>query len=260
MSDTIDAGCLLLKNALDLDTHPVAVYLDKGARVEPPYRDWRKLEKHRYCQALMRARSGEQVVLEGGEIACPAAAAAFGMKPLPPGLMSGDGLVGFGIVKDPATGRAMFEAMPRLPAGSVQRLALSPLERAPARPDVVVVEGEPEKLMWLLLADLNLAGGARRAGSTAVLQATCVDATVIPHLQQRMNFCLGCYGCREATDLAPGEAVLGFPGSMLEPIVEMVTYLREKAMPRSRAKAVYKRLAASMGDASAGEKKGEVST
>jgi outer membrane protein, multidrug efflux system len=54
----------------------------------------------------------------------------------------------------------------------------------------VVIEDEPERLMWLLLADLNVAGGARRSASTAVLQATCVDATVIPHLEQRLNFSL----------------------------------------------------------------------
>ena len=68
----------------------------------------------------------------------------------------------------------------------------------------------------MLLADLNLAGDSRRDGSTAVLQATCVDATMIPHLEDRLNFSLGCYGCRDATDLAPAETVLGFPGRMLE--------------------------------------------
>lgn len=35
---------------------------------------------------------------------------------------------------------------------------------------------EPEALMRLLLADVNVTGGARRWGSTAVLQAACVGA------------------------------------------------------------------------------------
>ena len=56
--------------------------------------------------------------------------------------------------------------------------------------------------MWLLLAEVNLRGGERLTGSTAVLQATCVDATIIPYLEQRLNFTMGCYGCREATDIA----------------------------------------------------------
>ena len=132
-------------------------------------------------------------------LACPAAAAAFGFRPLPAQLANGKGLVGFGIVTEEDSGRAMFEGMSKLPEGSLRLLALSPLRLAPRLPDVVVVEGPAESLMWLLLADLNVARGARRRSDTAVLQATCVDATVIPHLEKRLNYSLGCYGCREAT-------------------------------------------------------------
>jgi hypothetical protein len=73
-----------------------------------------------------------------------------------------------------------------------------------------LAEGPTEVLMWLLLADLNLHGGERRVGSTAVLQATCLDATIIPHLERRLNFSLSCYGCREGRDLMPGEGT-GIP-------------------------------------------------
>lgn len=112
----------------------------------------------------MRARHGESVLLDGEGIACPAAASAFSFRPLPEGLASGKGLVGFGIVQDPATGRTMFEGMTRLAPGSTWALLACPLARAPALPDVVVVEGPAEALMWIALADLNVAGGARRHG------------------------------------------------------------------------------------------------
>lgn len=151
--------------------------------------------------------------------------------------------MGFGIVGDEAVGKRMFDGMPRLADRSVARIALCPLRLAPRIPDVVVVEGRAEVLMWLLLADLNVHGGQRRAGNTAVLQATCVDATVIPHLEQRLNFSLGCYGCREATDLTPGETVLGFPGVLLEPLLRALEMLRMKAIPRSRAKLAHECLA-----------------
>jgi uncharacterized protein (DUF169 family) len=151
-------------------------------------------------------------------------------------LANGKGLVGFGIVADESAGSRMFAGMPRLAAGNVSSIALCPLRLAPYLPDIVVVEGPPEVLMWLLLADLNVHGGERRVGDTAVLQATCVDATVIPHLEQRLNFSLGCYGCREATDLAPNETVLGFPGRLLGPLFEALTHLNQRAIPRSRAK------------------------
>jgi uncharacterized protein (DUF169 family) len=137
----------------------------------------------------------------------------------------------------------MFEHMPRLAPGEAACIALMPLGRADRVPDVVVVEGLPEPLMWLVLADLNRAGGVRRVADTAVLQATCVDSTVIPYKDGRLNFSLGCYGCREATDLEPQEAMLGFPGSFLEALVAELERLAEKALPRSRGKQVYRNLA-----------------
>ena len=225
-----------MKEILGLETEPVAVFLLPAGPVAPAFDSFAKVAGHRYCQLLMRARHGESLRLEPGELACPAAAAAFGFRPLPEGLATGKGLVGFGIVSDPMTGKVMFEGMTRLPPGSLGSIAVCPLSAAPALPDVVVVEGSPEQLMWLALADLNRAGGRRRRGDTAVLQATCVDATIIPHVEQRLNFSLGCYGCREATDLGPGETVLGFPGAALDRIVAALEGLNDKAIARSRAK------------------------
>ena len=231
------AAAKRLIEILEIDTEPVAVFL-LGSESPPPAASLKKVTGHRYCQLLMRARRGESVALDPEELACPAAAAAFGFRPLPEGLATGKGLVGFGIVNEPGTGRRMFEGMPRLEPGRVTLIAAAPLGTVQAVPDVVVVEGPPEALMWLALADLNVAGGERRRGDTAVLQATCVDATIIPHLEQRLNFSLGCYGCREATDLGPNESVLGFPGARLEPLLAALESLANKAVGRSRAKAV----------------------
>jgi len=231
------AAAKRLIEILEIDTEPVAVFL-LGSESPPPAASLKKVTGHRYCQLLMRARRGESVALDPEELACPAAAAAFGFRPLPEGLATGKGLVGFGIVNEPGTGRKMFEGMPRLEPGRVTLIAAAPLGLVQAVPDVVVVEGPPEALMWLALADLNVAGGERRRGDTAVLQATCVDATIIPHLEQRLNFSLGCYGCREATDLGPNESVLGFPGARLEPLLAALESLANKAVGRSRAKAV----------------------
>ena len=237
-----------MQQILGLKTAPVAVFLDTAADGAAEFALWRRLTRHRYCQALMCARNGERVVLEPDELACPAAARAFGFRPLPEGLSSGKGLVGFGIVDRPETGQEMFAKMPHLEQGTLTRLALCPLRDAPKPPDVVVVEADVEPLMWLLLADLRAAGGARRRGDTAVLQATCVDATVIPFIEDRLNFSFGCYGCREATDIAPGEGIVGFPGGRLEDIVRELESLAEKAIPKSRAKDALERLAACPGD------------
>ncbi len=77
--------------------------------------------------------------------------------------------MGFGIVGDPAAGRAMFDRMPVIEAGTVKTLELYPLERAERVPDVVV-EDKVEKLMWIALAGLNAEGRRRVESSSAILR------------------------------------------------------------------------------------------
>jgi uncharacterized protein (DUF169 family) len=229
-----------LKSLLGLGSYPVGVILDDGTR---PVMNSVIVEGHRYCQALMRARRGEAVTLEPGGIACPAAARAFGFKGLPEGLRTGNGLVSFGIVSNPEVGKTMFERMPRLEEGSVKKIHLFPAALAEWLPDVIVVEDEVERLMWIVLSSLHVAGGERVRSDTAVLQAACVDATIIPFLEDRPNMSFGCYGCRDATDVHGGEALIGFPACLLGPITDHLEYLGRKAMPQSREKGAFSRLA-----------------
>ena len=226
-----------LKAILGLSASPVGVRL--VFHPEPVSEQAIRLLQHRYCQALMKARHGEKVILDAEGIACPAAAAAFGFRALPDGLKSGQGLVGFGIVSDPLVGKTIFANMPTLDPGALIRLSLFPLEHAEELPDIIVIEDEVEKLMWINLAYLHARGGERVQGSTAILQATCVDSTIIPFLENRLNFGFGCYGCREATDLGLNETVVGFPTAMLEKIVEHIVFLGQKAIPNSRTKKVF---------------------
>jgi uncharacterized protein (DUF169 family) len=193
----------------------------------------------RFCQALMQARHGKRTVICKENLACPAAASAFGFKPLPEPLKTGKGLVGFGITEKEEVGRKMFEGMTVFEERNIDRIEVFPLEEARKEPDVVVVEDEVEKLMWIVLSSMHSHGGERVRGSTAVLQATCVDATIIPYLEQRLNFNFGCYGCRDATDIGPGEGIVGFPIVELPAIVTHLEYLAKKALPHSRGKHAY---------------------
>jgi uncharacterized protein (DUF169 family) len=225
---------------LGLSSSPVGVrLLSSDGKVS---QGTERLLQHRYCQALMKARRGGDVLLDGEGISCPAAAAAFGFRPLPQGLQSGQGLVGFGIVSDSAVGRQMFIDMPRLGPGKVAMLHLFPLEKAEYAPDLVVVEDEVEKLMWIVLSYLHAKGGQRVPSSTAVLQATCVDSTIIPLLEDRLNLGYGCYGCRDATDIGNNETVLGFPIRFLPLIAEHLEFLGQKAIPTSRSKKAFNAL------------------
>lgn len=229
-----------IKEILGLKWSPVGVRL---LATEGDVPNAEALAKHRYCQAVMQARAGRNVLLKKDEISCPAAASAYGFRELPENLKSGKALVGgFGIVSDEAVGQRMFTDMPRLQFGTVKQIHLFPLDGLDYEPDVVIVEDEVEKLMWIVLAYLNFKKGERVQASTAVLQAACVDATITPYLENRLNYSFGCYGCRDATNIGTNEAILGFPGRFLPSIVENLRNLSKKAIPMSRSKQAWSAL------------------
>lgn len=107
-----------MKDILGLGAEPVGVKFIHGTVV---LEGAEQLAHHRYCQALMKARQGHKVLLNADGIVCPAAAAAFGFRPLPEPFKTGKGLVGFGIVSDPQVGQNMFASMPKLAAGQIGR-------------------------------------------------------------------------------------------------------------------------------------------
>lgn len=243
MTTMKDAG-QRMRDILGLESYPVAVkFLADLTGLD----GFTLAEKSRYCQALMRARRGESVYLTPDEITCPASARALGFKPPPEKLLSGEMPAAYGLFGSPEAASRTVADMPLLEMGKykavalapLESVALAPLESVPFEPDVVVVEAKVEQVMWLALASMFKEGG-RRTFSTGVLQATCVDATIVPFLSGEINMGFGCYGCREATDMADDEAIIGIPGGKLAEIVSSLESLAEKAMPRVRSKAVYK--------------------
>ena len=228
----------VMKEILSLTYEPIAVkFLTEKAQLvgfEMP-------SDRRYCQILMGAREGRNLLLTVDNISCPAAAWALGFKEPPLKLSSGEMPAGMGIFGSPAAAKNTLDSMPRLEMGKYQMVACCPLGQAPFEPDIVVIESAVEHLMWVALAQVFETGG-RLEFSTAILQATCVDGTIIPFLTQNIHASLGCYGCREATNMAESECVIGFPIKDLDNIVTSLERLNEKAIPRVRGKAIYKAL------------------
>jgi len=237
MSDYRRAATVL-KDVVGLKHEPIAVkFFENKVQLD----GFETPSERRYCQILMGAREGKKYLITADNIACPAAAWALGFKEPPATLSSGEMPAKMGIFGSPQAVKNTLNSMLRLPMGKFKMVACCPLGEAPFEPDVVVLESDVEHLMWVALARLFETGG-RLPLDTAILQATCVDATIIPFVYQRLNASLGCYGCREATNLADSECVLGFPVKDLEKIVTSLEKLNEKAIPRVRGKTVYKAL------------------
>ena len=236
--ETLQKAQRVIEEVTGMSTHPVAVKFFAAVQAIDGFE---AAPDRRYCQALMEARYGAKRLLSAENISCPAAAAAFGFKPLPEKLASGEMLVGYGIFESKAAGQATVNSMPRLEQKKWAMMTLCPLADAPFEPDVIVAESLPEHLMWLALASVYDTGG-RLPLSTAILQATFVDALVIPFLEQKFNASLGCYGCRDATDIDNAETVAGFPYKDLDRIVRNLEALRVRTIPQVREKSIYQAL------------------
>lgn len=228
----------LLKNVLSITREPVGVRFFKKGEVLPE--DYVSNKKMRYCQALMEASEGKKVILSGENIACAAAGAAFGFRPLHPKLASGEGHYNVGTYGTQEAAKKVMTDMPRLPQEEYAYVALAPLAEVDYEPHVVVFEAEPERLMWIGLASMYETG-ERLQVSTSVVQATCVDATVVPFKTQKLNFALGCTGCREASNIDNTEAVMGIPMVQLATVIQNLKRLAEKVIPQNRSKLVYER-------------------
>jgi len=92
--------------------------------------------------------------------------------------------------------------------------------------------------MWLSLASIYETG-ERLEFNSAIFQATCVDSTVVPFKSGKLNSTLGCYGCREATDVSEDENLLGIPYGELKKTTDNLEKLSEKPMKRARAKEAF---------------------
>ncbi|MEM3531053.1 MAG: DUF169 domain-containing protein, partial [Nitrososphaerales archaeon] len=129
--------------------------------------------------------------------------------------------------------------IPRIKLGEAKAVVAGILKDFILTPDIVVVEGLPEQIMWLCLAR-NFKEGGRLNFSSSIFQCCCVDVTVVPYITGEVNISPGCYGCREATDTPPEHMFMGIPAKLLPEIVESLEYLSKKAMQAVREKRVYK--------------------
>ena len=227
-----------LKKILNLEREPVGVKFLKESEKELLKDEYDGITKTRYCQALMRAGNGEKIMITGENISCPASAAAFGLKPLSEMLSSGQMLYNMGLFASLEAGKKAMEGMTRLNYGDFNIVLLSPLGEIEIEPDVVVIESKPEHLMWLSLASIYETG-ERLHFDSAIFQATCVDSTVIPFKNGRVNSTLGCYGCRDATNIKEDENLIGIPYSMLNDIINNLEKLALKPMQKARAKEAF---------------------
>ncbi len=224
-----------LKEILGLKHEPVAITLIKKGGALPADNPVTEAPV-RHCGTIMRARKGEKLLVTPEKEACPVGASALGMVPVPEKVASGEFHHNMGMYKDPAAAKHTLELRTSLPQGDVIGVAAAPLGKATLLPDVVVLTALPEQVFWLIPAAQTYEEGGRVSVEMAAVQASCVDATIIPIVKGRTNISLGCFGCRKTTDIMAEEMLVGIPFKNFEKIVSAVKTMSNGAIPKSRAK------------------------
>lgn len=108
------------------------------------------------------------------------------------------------------------------------------------------LKNQVELPMWVMFSSFHSERIERVPCSVGGPEATCMDVSLVPNPDQRLDFSCGCYGCPDVTDIDYGDAVSGFSTSFALPIQDHLECLSQDASltPRSKkAFSVLKRLA-----------------
>lgn len=223
----------VIMEKLGLRWQPVAVSLiDKDELLPdvpmPP-------ENLRFCQAMMAARRGASILMPPFRHSCPDGTSIFGMTGVPEKLATGEIYVLFHKLVNAEAAARMVAERPTLPPQSRRATYVSPLAATVREPEVVVVTGTPEQMMWLCMS-MSYYTGHRFDFHASGYNSMCVEAVLYPLQEHAPNITFGCYGCRAASDIGEDMMFMGIPTDMIPTICEGLTELAKKAIPDSRNK------------------------
>ncbi len=192
-------------------------------------------ENLRFCQAMMAARRGSSILMPPFRHSCPDGTSIFGMTGVPEKLATGEIYVLFHKVVDAEAAARMVAERPTLPANSRRATYVAPRAKTVRDPEVVVITGTPEQMMWLCMS-MSYYDGHRFDFAASGFNSMCVEAVLIPMEKDEPNITFGCYGCRAATDVDENMMFMGVPVNRFETIAQGLTELAKKAIPDSRNK------------------------
>ncbi|MBE6464332.1 MAG: (4Fe-4S)-binding protein [Eggerthellaceae bacterium] len=223
----------VIMEKLDLRWRPVAVSLIEKDELLPDVP--MPPENLRFCQAMMAARRGASILMPPFRHSCPDGTSIFGMTDVPKKLATGEIYVLFHKVVSAEAAAQMVAERPTLPANSRRATYVAPLSKTVRDPEVVVITGTPEQMMWLCMS-MSYYTGHRFDFHASGFNSMCVEAVLYPIMTDQPNITFGCYGCRAASDIGEDMMFMGIPTELLPTVASGLTELAKKAIPDSRNK------------------------
>ncbi len=217
-----------LAEALGLQYEPVGVYLFREGEPVSGTIHFSNENLKSYCQAVMLAGSGRELLLTGEKMGCKLGTSALGFEEtdryLNEGVREKYGAGLFGTVE--ASAETILKPK-MLEKGKTRAALIAPLSTFDAVPQVVVFTADSEQVMWLMYA-LNYDKGGRMELPQSGGALGCADITVLPLLENAPNVTFLGLGCRLKSGISPGHLMMGVPGGSLQSLHE---HIMEMAKP-----------------------------
>jgi len=167
----------------ELPSSPVAVNINHNGS-EPE-----NSQPMRFCEMVRRsAVFGETFKFDVEGLSCASAELALGFT-------------------EPSYG----EVYPRIKPAKTHTITITPLEKTETDPDVVIVVGNPRKIMKISTVVAQLKEKQPLQASFKGEFAVCGECTAIPYQEKRTNLSLLCSGARLFAGYRDDEIVMGFP-------------------------------------------------
>jgi uncharacterized protein (DUF169 family) len=206
--------------SLSLKYEPVGVTLYGATEPLPSDVSSTRDNLKSYCQALVLAGEGQNLLLEKEQMGCKLGTAVLGFEKetaayLDDGVLEKYGVGLFG--SEAASAKTILEST-YLEKGKTRAVAIAPLSACESKPQVVVFTADSEQVMWLLYADNYKKGGRMDLPQSGGALGGCADITALPLLKGITNVTFLGLGCRLKAGVDPCYLMLGINGSRLETI------------------------------------------
>lgn len=204
-----------LERLMRLRSFPVAFKLleDKGALSEIPF--IRRIQhKSTLCQMLNLVRNFDWTVGADKDdfisVMCPS---IVGLADIADFMKDGT-FRSIVWTKNRADGKKYENAIPRLPVGKYEAVALAPLAYNPFDPDIVLIYANPAQMM-LLINSLQFED-YEVMQFYCVGETSCSDAIARCYLNQKPALTIPCYGERRYGHAQDDELVMAIPAKMMD--------------------------------------------
>ena len=219
-----------LVKSLELPYEPVGVSLFREGFSQPPNIPFTQENLKSYCQALVLAGEGQELLLKKEQMGCKLGTSVLGFEKDMDAYLDDGVLEKFGVglfETEEASAETILKST-YLEEGKTHAAFIAPLSSFKESPEVVVFTANSEQVMWLLYAVNYEKGGKMELPQSGGALGGCSDITAWPLLKGEPNVTFLGLGCRIKSALDPCHLMMGIPGSMLE---MLNTHILDMAKP-----------------------------